>query len=353
MLFDLRPISSTMLRLAPRLEMTPDRVAMVRRLPGLPNRALLSYRRDQLDSVRFYGGQGLIDSGLLEFVEERAVDAHMQAGRDRFLVLVFDDNKAWVLEGADHELERARSALLVPTGTLEAVSEAESEPEEPEQFSADAVVPWLFRVGVVCGLLGALLLIVGEIRARDDEPRVETVSAAADATDVELPPPPPSAPGRVVPPPPEPPPDSPLAAGRLPVIAAQLTRELGRRPRVYRILVAERQATLEVYLAGRNDAIERWVWSAGQLDGPAEIIAPPLPGGQFALNDVRLSRVAALVQDAKQRARVGAPPAERANVVVRRDLPGSQALRMRITVSGPGGERTFVAGPSGRLLAGP
>jgi hypothetical protein len=348
MLFDLRPVSSTMPRLAPRLEVTPERVSMVRRLPGLPNRSVLSYGRDQVDSVRFYGGTSLIESGLLEFVEERAVDAHMQAGRDLFLVVVFDDNTAWVLEGADHELERARSALLVPTRTLEAVSEPE--PGDPDPFKADAVVPWLFRIGVVCGILGAFLLIVGEIRARDDEPSVETVPVGAD---VELAPAAPSAPGRVVPPPPEPPPGSPLAAGQLPKIAAQLTRELGRRPRVYRILVGERQATFEVYLVGRTDAIEGWVWEAGQLRGPAEIVAPPLPGAQFTFNDVRLSRIHGLVQDAKQRARVGAPDAERANVVVRRDLPGSRGLRIRITVTGPGGERTFVAGPNGRLLAGP
>jgi hypothetical protein len=122
---------------------------------------------------------------------------------------------------------------------------------------------------------------------------------------------------------------------------------------VYRILVSEQQVDFEIYLAGRTDAIEGWSWRSGRLQGPREIAAAPLAGGRFAFNDVRLAAINPLVQRAKQRARVGAPAVERASVVIRRGLPSSRALRIRVAVSGPGGERVFLARPSGQPVAGP
>ena len=335
-IYDLRPIGSTVPRLAPRLAVGPEWVALVRRVP-IPTRTLDRYARNRLDSVQFYEAADLLASGRLSFVEERAVENLGKEGK-RFAVLVFDDDVRWVLAGSPAELERARGPLVGSRRGLYAVSE-EAAPDPPAAPPVAGPAPWLARLGIVCGVLGLLALIGAEFDGDEGGTfatgRSVPASAPLDASA-----------------PPVPAPESPLAGGRLPEIAAALTRELERRPRVYRILAGEETATFEVYPES-GSRLESWSWEDGTLTGPAAVGAPPLRGAAFTLNDVRLAAVSDLALRAKRRANVGEPDEERAAVVIRRELPESRALRIRTTISGPRGESASRARPDGSAASGP
>jgi len=373
MYFDLRRIDSDELLPTTTLEVDPQRVSMIRRLPVVPDWRVNQVPRRQLVSARVLTAEKIAEVKGLNYVAQRAVSGEARGPEDRFLLLLFDvdgGQAAWVLKGSDKQLLAAEQALLMPSSKLaEAANDEpeETEPDEPpmvEDPATRSLKRALTGVGIACTVLGFLFLLFGRgggesstgvVVPASEQP--QTVPQNAEGGQAQPPPGSPDPPATATPGTPievSRSTNTPLAAGQLSAASAALTRHLDRRPRVYRIVAEDQTATFEIYAAGRSDVVERWLYRRGSLVGPDLSAPPPLEGGAFVFNDVRLGRVPAVVSRAKRLVNDGDPALESASVVIRRNVPGPGRLRMRVDVSGPARSDPppIFATPEGKIVAG-